>query len=88
MTLPNERRMAILKTEDFLKDLLDPSKTPRIPKEIRQRAYSCLRHFPCEYHMEQVKDLAPKIFGEWDSEYKDDVDVEHSHFYYDTERNR
>jgi len=83
MTLPNERRMSILRTEDFLKDLLDPSKTPRVPKEIRQRASSCLRHFPSEYHMNQAKELAPKIFGEWDSEY-----TEHSQYYYDTERNK
>ena len=86
MTLPNERRMAVLRTEEFLKDLLIPEKTPRVPKEIRQRAYSCLRHFPGEYHMDQAKELAPKIFGEWDSEYKDDI--EHSHYYYDTERNK
>ena len=86
MTLPNERRLAVLRTEEFLKDLLIPEKTPRVPKEIRQRASSCLRHFPGEYHMDQAKELAPKIFGEWDSEYKDNV--EHSHYYYDTERNR
>lgn len=70
MTLPNERRMAVLRTEDFLKDLLNPVKTPRVPKEIRARASACLRHFPGEYHMDKVKDLAPTIFGEWDSEYK------------------
>lgn len=85
MTLPNERRMAILRTEEFLKDLLDPSKTPRVPKEIRNRASSCLKHFPSEYHMDQAKELAPRIFGEWDSEF---TDSKHSHYYYDTERNR
>ena len=86
MTLPNERRMAVLRTQEFLRDLMFPSVTPRVPKEIRERAYACLRHFPGEYHMDQAKELAPKIFGEWDSEYKDDV--EHSHYYYDTERNK
>lgn len=71
MTLPNERRLAVLRTEDFLKDLMDPKKTPRVPKEIRKRAYSCLKHFPGAYDMERAQQLAPKIFGEWDSEYKD-----------------
>lgn len=83
MTLPNERRMAVLRTEQFLKDLLIPELTPRVPKEIRQRASDCLRHFPGEYHMEKVKQIAPTIFGEWDSEY-----TEHSQYYYDKERNK
>lgn len=83
MTLPNERRMAILRTEDFLKDLLSPEKTPRVPKEIRERAGACLRHFPSSYHMDRAKEIAPTIFGEWDSEY-----TEHSQHYYDTERNK
>ena len=69
MTLPNERRSAVLRTEKFLKDLLDPTKT-KVPKEIRDRAYSCLKHYPSSFHMEQAKEIAPKIFGEWDSEYK------------------
>ena len=70
MTLPNERRSAVLRTQDFLRDLMDPKKTHKVPKEIRERAYSCLKHYPSSYHMEQVKEIAPKIFGEWDSEYK------------------
>jgi hypothetical protein len=70
MTLPNERRNAVLRTEEFLKDLLNPKKTPKVPKEIREEAAYCLRHYPSSYHMEQAKEIAPKIFGEWDSEYK------------------
>jgi len=34
--------------------------------------------------MEQAKALAPTIFGEWDSEFTEP----HSHFYYDTDRNK
>jgi len=70
MTLPNERRMAVIRTEEFLKDLMDPKKTPRVPKEIRSRAYSCLRHFPGNYHMELAAEVAPKVFGEWNAEYE------------------
>ena len=44
MTLPDERYRAVNNTAQFLKDLLDPKVTPRIPKDIRHKAYSCLRH--------------------------------------------
>ena len=71
MTLPFERRNAIVNTEQFLLDLLDTNKTPRISKEIRKRAAQLLKHYPTAYHMEEVRHLAPKIFGEWDSEFKE-----------------
>lgn len=71
MTMPDERRNSIKYTRDFLRDLLDPKKTPRIPKEIRKRAGSCLRHYPGDYHMEQAREAAPDVFGEWDSQWKD-----------------
>jgi len=32
MTLPFERKRAVTNTEQFLKDLLDPQKTPRVPR--------------------------------------------------------
>jgi hypothetical protein len=70
MTMPNERRWAIKNTEIFLRDLMDPKKTPRVPSAIRKEAYRCLRHYPGDYHMEQAKIEAPKIFGDWDSEFK------------------
>lgn len=46
MTLPDERTRAIYYTKLFLRDLLDPKKTPKVSKEIRRRAYACLRHYP------------------------------------------
>jgi hypothetical protein len=51
MTLPIERTNAVLNTEAFLIDLLNPKKTPRVPKEIRKRAARCLRHYPSRYNM-------------------------------------
>jgi hypothetical protein len=45
MTLPNERTNAILNTRRFLLDLLDPKKTPRVPKDVRKKAYRLLKHF-------------------------------------------
>lgn len=54
MTLPNERVNSIIKTRDFLLRLLDPKKTPRVPKIVRKEAYCCLRHFPADYQMADV----------------------------------
>ena len=67
MTLPIERRNAVLHTEQFLLDLCTPSKTPRVPSEVRKRAFSLLRHYPNAYYMERAAIEAPKIFGEWNS---------------------
>ncbi len=66
MTMPNERRHAVNRTRDFLCDLLDPKKTPRVPKSIRDRAYRCIRHYPSEFHMDTAREQAPEVFGEWD----------------------
>ena len=69
MTLPIERKQAVLRTEQFLKDLMDPKKTPRVPKAIREQAYRCLKHYPHEYDMEMASEQAPAVFGEWNPEY-------------------
>ena len=61
MTLPDERYRAIKYTEQFLTDLLDPKKTPRVPKDIRQRAYSCLRHYPGGYYLDVLATKSPSI---------------------------
>ena len=42
-------------------------KTPRVPKEVRERARNLLRHYPSNYDMERAAIEAPKIFGEWNS---------------------
>jgi hypothetical protein len=61
MTLPDERYRAIKYTEQFLKDLCNRSKTPRLPREIRQRASSLLRHYPSEYHLDQLSENSPDV---------------------------
>jgi hypothetical protein len=48
MSLKFEKENAIKRTREFLMDLLDRSKTKRVPSEIRKAAYWCLRHFPHE----------------------------------------
>lgn len=57
MTLPYERLRAVNYTRDFLRDLLDPSLTPRVPKNIRDRAANLLKHYPWELEMEMVCDM-------------------------------
>jgi hypothetical protein len=61
MTLPDERYRAILMAEQLLKDLCDNRKTPRVPKIIRQRASSCLRHYPSEYHLDRISSRSPDV---------------------------
>jgi hypothetical protein len=48
-----------------LADLLDPKKTPRVPKEIRQQAGRMLKHFPRNYDMEIAAEQSPGVFGDW-----------------------
>jgi len=62
MTLPDERYRAVKQAEQLLKDLLDPRVTPRVPKEIRQRASGCLRHYPGSWDMDRAAHGAPTVF--------------------------
>ena len=61
MTLPYERYNAVTRTEQFLKDLCDPKKTPRVPKEVREQAYYCLRHYPSKYNMDLIATKCPEV---------------------------
>lgn len=63
MTLPDERYRALKWAEQFLQDLLDPSITPRIPKAIRQRARSVLKHYPGEYYLAEIARQCPDIIS-------------------------
>lgn len=66
MTLPRERTNSIHNTREFLRSLLDPKKTPKVPKAIRKEAYWCLRHFPSDHDMNYAADGAPDRFGHLD----------------------
>lgn len=50
MSTYDEKLRAIINSRQFLHDLLDPKKTPRVPKVVRQTAHRVCRHlpFPCE----------------------------------------
>lgn len=63
MTLPDERYRALKWAEQFLQDLMDSRKTPRVPKIIRQQARSVLRHYPGEYYLEELSRARPDIIS-------------------------
>lgn len=65
MTLPFERKLAVNRVRDFLRRLLDPKETPRIPKSMRQEAKSLLKHYPTEFDMNKAERDAPDVFGDW-----------------------
>lgn len=64
MTMPYERKRAVINTQRFLLDLSNPRITPRIPKEIRDRARGLLKHYPSEFWMDEASEQAPKVFGQ------------------------
>jgi hypothetical protein len=67
MTLPVERTRAVNNTREFLFELLDPKRTPRVPLVIRQEANHLLRHFPTQYDMDTIADTDNPVFGREDS---------------------
>jgi len=64
MTVPVERKHAVLNVERFLLDLSNPRITPRIPKEIREQARRLLKHYPSKFDMERAAEQAPDVFGD------------------------
>jgi len=46
MSIRIEQYRALQYSRDFLCDLLNPVRTPRVPKAVRERASRCLRHYP------------------------------------------
>ena len=62
MTLPVERYSAVNDTREFLYSLIDPKKTPRIPKEVRTSAYHLLKHYPTGYDMDNVVAEESSVF--------------------------
>ena len=66
MTLPYERYRAMKCGYQFLLDLQDPKKTPKVPAYIRRRASSVLRHYPFEYHFDMIADALPNDFEKTD----------------------
>jgi hypothetical protein len=60
MSVLREQKQAIESAVLFLEDLLDPYKTPRVPKCIRDRAERVLRHYPVS--MSEIDNLFKPLF--------------------------
>ena len=63
MTIPSERTRAVMYTKDFLLSLLDPKAAPKVPREVRQQASRCLRHYPGVYDLVLAAKGAPGSWG-------------------------
>jgi hypothetical protein len=63
VTLPYERMRALRSAEQLLCDLLDPKATPRVPRAVRQRARSVLRHFPLGSQLDLIAERVPELYN-------------------------
>lgn len=74
MTLPNERKYAVVAAKEFLLDLF-LGKHKRVPKEVRAIARNLLKYYPADYQLDKIAQCKKcrKIIGNnWDDEYKED----------------
>lgn len=63
MTISKERMNALWEAKHFMRRLLQPSLTPRVPRSIRREAYYVLKHFPEDYNLEKIEAALPYEFG-------------------------
>jgi len=63
MTLPDERYRALRCGHQMLLDLLNPKVTPKVPKYIRQRALSILKHHPNSYDFTKIVEKIPEDYA-------------------------
>lgn len=72
MTVPSERRSAVLRTGEFLfalcnrhcwEDTYPNIPWPRVPKRVSEMAKSLHRHYPMAYEMEKASEKLPELFG-------------------------
>jgi hypothetical protein len=61
MTLPYERTRSVINTREFLVELCC-GEIKRIPKEVRDRARRCLRHYPSPVDLSIAAEGAPDVF--------------------------
>ncbi len=76
MTLPYEEQNSINYTRDFLWDLLNPKKTPKVPKAVRKHALHLLRHYPAFYRVAYYFD-AERELSKQKGVSKPDLDIQY-----------
>ena len=54
MTVPIEMIYSLRKTREFLFDLMDSNKTPKLPKKVRRQAGRCIKHFPFSIYEKDI----------------------------------
>jgi hypothetical protein len=60
---PYLRTRALVQTKRFLEAMLDPKETPRVPRWMRGKAKSLLRHYPGLWEIDRVHKELPEVFG-------------------------
>jgi hypothetical protein len=63
MTMPDERSRAVRYARDFLRSLLNPKVTPKVPRSVRMEAYRVLRHFPADHDVNRAAKKLPDTWG-------------------------
>jgi len=63
VTLPYERMNSLRSAEQLLCDLIDPKATPRVPREVRQRARAVLRHWPMGSQLDIIAERIPEYYN-------------------------
>lgn len=61
MSSPFEKYRALTLARDFLRDLMNKSSTPGVPKHLRDRAYGVLIHFPSDGDLQALATKAPDV---------------------------
>lgn len=66
MTMPYERRKAVERTRDLLTKILSHEyENGENYHDLWHEARSCLKHYPSDYYMDEARELAPEVFGDW-----------------------
>jgi len=63
MTMPHEEYNSINSARRFLYDIMDPKKSPRVPKKIRLEARRIVKHFPTVFSANQKYEKDLKKWG-------------------------
>lgn len=62
MTMPFERKAALKKTSEFLEWLVTEYNSKTKVSEVRDRARSCLRHYPWDSHIDKYFEEEDETF--------------------------
>lgn len=77
MTVPIERTRSLVYAHAFLKDLLNPKITPRVPTDVRATAQWLLRHYPDPGTVQYAHNLCPVLFGPLPEDMPSRLDATH-----------